>query len=394
MFVQWVQGYSLEPVDFRMILATLIPHFADVTLWHSSSADFLLLARTNMQSLDFDRSRALWRDSRLREDFDSLRLARPESWPVYFSLSDGEVRFLAQGGMHNTDDRTLLEYRAPHAMIGDSHINELLAVIKQVQKELLPMELRSSEKRATLEAVAQSSLGLLDPRSAEFVRALDGEPPTASLELVRGRQALRENQVSRAVEHFERAVAMEPNDVQPLLWLARAKHVTPGDTESNALLNQVLERDPQNLEALSARAEFAREAHDWRGAAEAVAERVRLMSSPPASDYCRLGDLRARAGDLFSAVQAFRTGIEKDPYSYMCHLELGEIARASGRLEEAQQHFEFIERHYPDAAPGIYLSLAAVYRAQGNLSKVREILQKGHRVFPNDQAIARIAFGD
>jgi len=86
--------------------------------------------------------------------------------------------------------------------------------------------------------------------------------------------------------------------------------------------------------------------------------------------------------------------LDKDPYSYMYHLELGESARASGRLEEAQQHFEFVERHYPDAAPGMYLSLAAVYRAQGNLSKVPEILEKGRRVFPNDQAIARIAFRD
>lgn len=394
MFVQWVQGYSLEPSDFRMILATLVPHFEDVTLWHSASADFLLLGRTDTQPIDFNRSRALWSDSRLREDFDSLRLARPESWPVYFSLSDGEVRFLAQDGLHNSDDRTLLEYRAPHAMIGKSRVDELLVLIKQVQKELLPMELRDSEKRATLEAVAQSSLGLLDPRSAEFVHALDGEPSTTSLELVRGRQALRENQIGQALEHFQRAATMEPRDVLPLLWLARAKHVAPGDSESNALLNQVLERDPQNLEALASRAEFAREAHDWRGAAEAVAERVRLMSSPPASDYCRLGDYWARAGDLTSGVQAFRTGIEKDPYSYMCNLDLGEIARASGRLDEAQLHLEFVERHYPDAAPGIYLSLAAVYRAQGNLSKVREILQKGRRIFPNDSTIARIALRD
>ena len=170
--------------------------------------------------------------------------------------------------------------------------------------------------------------------------------------------------------------------------------MTPGDTESGALLARVLERDPQNLEALATKAEFAKEAHDWRGAAEAFAKRIRVMNSPPASDYCRLGDLQALSGDLVSAVGAFRNGIETDPYSYLCHLELGEIARAIGRLQEARQHREFVERHYPDAAPGIYLSLGAVYRAQGNLQKAREVLQKGRRIFPDDQAIARMVSGD
>jgi spermidine synthase len=392
-FVQWIQGYSLEPIDFRMILATLVPHFPDVTLWHSAGPDFLLLARTDTKPLDFDRSRALWNESRLHEDFSSLRLARPESWPVYFSLNDSEVRTLALGSLHNTDDRTLLEYRAPRAMIGESHVNELTAEIKHVQRGLLP-ELRDSDKRAALEATAESSVAFFDSRSREFVRALEAEPATASLEVVRGRQALRDKQIDVATEHFQRAATMEPNDVHALLWLARVRHMTPGDTQSGALLARVLERDPQNLEALATKAEFAREAHDWRGAAEAFAKRIRFMNGPPASDYCRLGELQARSGDLVSAVEVFRMGIEKDPYSYICHLELGEIARANGRLEEARQHLEFVERHYPDAAPGIYLSLGAVYRAQGNLSKAIEVLQKGRRIFPDDQAIGRMISGD
>jgi spermidine synthase len=109
LFVQWVQGYSLEPSDLQMILATIVPHFLDVTLWHSAGADFLIVARTESAPLDFVRARALWSDPLLREDFSTLRLARPESWPVYFSLSDAEVRALAAGGDRNTDDRTLLE---------------------------------------------------------------------------------------------------------------------------------------------------------------------------------------------------------------------------------------------------------------------------------------------
>src|SRR6516165_6515165 len=116
-FVQWVQAYALAPDDLSMIVATLAPHFSDITLWHNAGADFLILARTESVPLDFSRTRTLWSNPQLREDFSTLRLTRPESWPVYFILSDAELRALAAGGNRNTDDRTLLEYRAPRAMI-------------------------------------------------------------------------------------------------------------------------------------------------------------------------------------------------------------------------------------------------------------------------------------
>src|SRR5712692_8673721 len=124
MFVQWVQGYSLEPSDFQMILATIAPHFTDITLWHSAGADFLILARTESGPLDFSRARTLWSRPLLQEDFSILRLTRPESWPVYFRLSDAQVRALAAGASRNTDDRTFLEYRAPRAMIGENRSGE------------------------------------------------------------------------------------------------------------------------------------------------------------------------------------------------------------------------------------------------------------------------------
>jgi len=84
MFVQWVQGYSLEPSDLRVILATITPHFSNVTLWHSAGADFLILARNQGGSLDFSRARALWSNARVKEDFSSLQITCPESWPYIF----------------------------------------------------------------------------------------------------------------------------------------------------------------------------------------------------------------------------------------------------------------------------------------------------------------------
>jgi len=117
------------------------------------------------------------------------------------------------------------------------------------------------------------------------------------------------------------------------------------------------------------------------------------MKVPPASEFCTLGDLWARAGNLASAEEVLRVGLQREPYSYMCHRELGEIDRVKGRLAAAQENFEFVVRFYSEADSGTYLSLALVYRAQGHPDRgdrAQEILEKGRRIFPNAQAISRM----
>jgi len=391
MFVQWVQGYSLEPSDLRMILATIVPHFSNVTLWHNAGADFLILARTESGPLDFSRARTLWSSPQVQEDFSTLRLTRPESWPVYFRLSDTEVRALAAGGDRNTDDRTLLEYRAPRGMVGETRREELEATVKRFQKGLLPAELRVSEMRPALEAAAESSLDLATNSSADYVHALDGETPTAALETTRGRLALKENRTAEAVAHLSRATMLEPDNLDALYWLAIAKHITPNDLEGDTLLTRILRRDPKNLPALASRVTFARDRRDWRTGAQTQVERIAAMKDPPSSEFCTLGDLWVRAGNLASAEEALVAGLERDPYSYLCHRELGEVDRLRGRLTAAREHLELVVRMYPDMDSGTYVSLALVYRAQEHPDQARNILAKGLRIFPRDPLISRMS---
>src|SRR6266576_2383858 len=58
-FVQWVQSYSLAPADLRMIIASLAPHFAEVTLWRAAGPDLLLLGRADAALFQFARLRSL-----------------------------------------------------------------------------------------------------------------------------------------------------------------------------------------------------------------------------------------------------------------------------------------------------------------------------------------------
>ena len=77
-------------------------------------------------------------------------------------------------------------------------------------------------------------------------------------------------------------------------------------------------------------------------------------------------------------------GTLKDPYSYACHLELGELYRETGRFPLARQHFEWALRFFPDADATTFRSLAGVYVVLGDMKSARSSLRKGRRIFPDD----------
>jgi tetratricopeptide (TPR) repeat protein len=74
----------------------------------------------------------------------------------------------------------------------------------------------------------------------------------------------------------------------------------------------------------------------------------------------------------------------KDPYSYACNLELGELYRETGRFLTARQHFELVVRLYPNYDATIFRSLAGIYLILGEPRAAKATLHKGLRLFPDD----------
>jgi spermidine synthase len=387
--VQWIEGYSLAVEDLRMILASLAPHFVDVSLWHSGGDDFLVLARTEDSQLDLDRSRALWSNAPLQQDFRTLRLTQPESWPVYFRLSDREVREFAMGARRNSDDRPSLEFLAPKTLLRENVKKVLESSVAAMQKELLPSELKPRERRAALQASAESAVEQNSGNAKNLVQALQKLPATASLEILRGRFSLLEGKAMEASEHFEKAMTRMDNYYQSQYWLAIAQHLSGSAIQADVLLDEVVQHAP-TLEALGSRAEFARDRHDWPGAV--AAQQVVLAAkgdSATASDLCRLGGFYVQAGNDPEAEAWLRRGLRKDPYSFLCHRDLGELLRTTDHLTEAEEQLNFVVRFFPTADATTYLSLALAYRQDRRRSAAQRTLEKGRRMIPGDALLRR-----
>jgi spermidine synthase len=384
-FVQWVQAYSLDPADLRMILATFAPHFADVTLWRAAETDLLLLGRTDRAPLQFGRLRSLWQNEPLQKDFEGIDVHQPEGLVAYYLLDDAAVRKLAGGSTLNTDDRPLLEYHAPQTLLAHGLSDSNQELITEMRTGPLPADLAPYEVEQALEAGSTTALDLGDALTAkDFLEALKSRPELAVRYMAEGRFALMQGAVPDAQSALRTAVKLDPDSPDAMHWLAVAEHRRGDEGAARSLIVEILERHPRFLPALDDQLQFAVERRDFQTALLAQISRMAVIPDPQASEYCRLGAIWMKLSNLTEAEPVLLKGILKDPYSYACHLELGELYRETSRFSLARQHLEWVVRFFPDADATTYRSLAGVYVVLGDFPSARSILRKGHRLFPED----------
>lgn len=392
MFVQWVQSYSLAPADFRMIIGTLAPHFSEVTLWRAEGPDLLLLGRTDSSPFQFNRLRSLWQKRGIGGDFEELNVRRPEGLVAYYLLDDVAVRRLAAGSALNTDDRTLLEYHAPQTLLANGLSDANEALIDPLRATALPMNLDPAEGQRALEAGVMTGLDLNDmPTVRMFLRALESQPESVTRDVAEGRFALMKDDFLLAKSYFHAALRLAPDSLEAMHWLAVAEHKNGEDASARELVDQILKTHPRFLPALTDEMQFATDRKDFRIALIAQLNRMVVMPDPPASEYCRLGAIWMKLSNAEEAEPVLLRGISKEPYSYACHLELGELYRATGRTALARNEFESVVRFYPDYDSGVFTALAGVYSDLGDSRAADAILRKGLRLFPDNTDLRKAA---
>ncbi len=389
-FVQWVQAYSLYPEDLRMVLSTFVPEFAQVTLWHGDAPDLLLLARNDPAPLRLDRLRALWSNDTLRSDYQTIGLREPAGIVAFFLLDDADLRRFATDSRRNTDDRTLLEYRAPRALLAKRLEDKNRRAILEYQSALLPRDLPPEERVSALEAAAAAMLALDEKEDAErFLAPLANEPPSARLALLRAQLALGREQLGAAKTHFSLALQLDKESLAAARGLAEVARRRGDAANAELLARQVLARDPNYLPALETLAKMAHDRGEWRAAQEWQARLINAEPEPGAGQYARLGEILLHNGDFDAAERALRTALQHDPYIYDAHRQLVELYRQRKLLPQAQAELEFLVRYFPDVDATVYTSLAEIYRTSGDARAAAVILRKGKRLFPDDAELNR-----
>jgi tetratricopeptide (TPR) repeat protein len=394
LFVQWVQAYQMEPRDLCTVLRTLATTFNHVSMWWGGGYDLVLLAGSKPHGLSLKSLEAEFaRNAELREDLkETLSISEPAGLLGYFLLDDPAVRKMAASGDINTDDRTVLEYRAP-LNIAKKTIYVNYSEIGKRRREALPSFLELPDKKAAALAGAETQVqaGLLNrPLGAPLVKeALTDAPESVRTLMLLASVDLTKQRYVRAIFHLQQAEKRAPNNAEVAFRLGKVYWDQGQDQKARRALEKCLKLDPLHLEGLKALARLELKAGLLKSG---LALQKRVIEAKPRQlyvEWAKLGKIYMDAGHTKEALEAFQRSLRLEPMGYLARRNMAEYFARSGDTQKAIQEYRFLIQYYPSESPGLYAKLSDLFLKMGNEGAARIILIKAKRVFPTSAQIRR-----
>jgi spermidine synthase len=369
--VQWVDGYTIRPEDFKMIVKTFRTAFPATTVWHAHGmADFILLGAAEPQPLDLGRVQAAWDASpELREDFARLGFRAPWAFLADFLLTEPETARLTLGADLNDDDRLPLEFSAPKSLYRDTALTNYRMVRAFRAAELPP----------------------LAGRGAQHVE-------TAGVRYDLGMAYLAKDMPAEAAAQLERAVARDPAHVPSLIALGRALLRLEQPVRAIEILQSAARHDPRSAEAQAALARAWQAQRLADRAADAAASAVRL--APDDAGYRVLwASLLEQQGKTREAVEQYLTARERRPRDVQLLESLAGAYTRMGRGADTVTTLESARALRPDD-PALLARLGRAYLAINQPIPATRVLTQSVAGAPQpaqtyaDLGLARLGTGD
>lgn len=346
MMCQWVQGYGLEPEDFRSVVATFADVFPHVSMWEESTAggDYLLLGSQQALVVDPEALASRLGTPTIAEDLGRVEITGLADLLSHFVAGDEALRQFAAGARLQTEDRLSLEFTAPAALYRDT----LGRIIKSLEPyrgdptllagvdQALASELSRRARAGRKEREWAAGLGLLQAsrapdtdlmRAVSFLRA---GMRAHALEILRSSSlrhpserlthlllgylymsAQGSDSAGRAIRELQAAVEIDPDEPRGRLYLARALYAV-GRLDAALAENLAASRlDPSLAEPFNDRCAMLLAADD---VASAEASCLEALSRDPslAEAHANLGVVQSRRGRPDAAERSFRRALELD----------------------------------------------------------------------------------
>jgi len=187
-------------------------------------------------------------------------------------------------------------------------------------------------------AIAQQIHAYVSPDETRRLRRASQVQPAAHEEYLRGRNLLLVVP-KQAVEHFRRAIQLQPDYAPAHADLSNALQNLRDLSGARVAADQALQLDPELAEAHTALAGLKTEEYDWRGAEEEFQRALNL--NPYSLSTCICYSVLLRALGRFPEARALiERAAVTDPLSSAIQSEYGIVLYFSGNYQEAVSKFE------------------------------------------------------
>ncbi len=123
--VQWFHLYEVDDETVRLVVRTFRSVFPHVTLWQSLTTDVLLVGSSEALQVDEEKLARKLSIEKVKADLARIQISDPASLLSLQMISERPLREYASSGPLNTEDKPLLEYRAPKAFFVNRGVTEM-----------------------------------------------------------------------------------------------------------------------------------------------------------------------------------------------------------------------------------------------------------------------------
>jgi spermidine synthase len=394
-FAQWVQLYELDPEDLRMILREFQQTFPEVSLWHTGAADLILIGTRQPQRLDLGRvSRIALADPTIMRDFrDYFHLSRPEGILAYYVLPSDVIRGLSSTSRRNTDDHPILEYHAPRMLFKDTGALNI-DMLYDAKSGLIPPGAVIVDPEITYSAMVEPLLALgredLANQAVDLLAQVERREEAslhvamARVNLETGNLSATETSLTQAAELIRPGSSLmgEFEELWGLMY--DASGAAP---QAMQHFERAVAADPNRDISLRRLAELNAQNKSWEAAAMWMERFLQTEPMTPAHYWAVLGDYYFSLQKSQEGLNALNTALMVDPYNFWAHRRYAQLQEDSNDIEGAIQRYEFIMKYAYDRDPEVYNKLASLYMQSARPEDAEETLRKGVRIFSRNVAI-------
>jgi predicted O-linked N-acetylglucosamine transferase (SPINDLY family) len=176
--------------------------------------------------------------------------------------------------------------------------------------------------------------------------------------------------------------APQPLTVEQAIELATQHHNAGRLSQAEDIYHQVLQVQPNNIDALHLLGLIAAHLKHYESAIELIQKAIRINPTVP-QFYHSLGKIFSEQGQLAEAIACYQRALTLNPKDAEIYSSLGNVSMAQGNQTEAAKYYQqaiALNKNFADA----YTGLGNVRRHQGQLTEAIQCCQRALTLRPQD----------
>lgn len=241
------------------------------------------------------------------------------------------------------------------------------------------------DSKAAQETLARIQLSGQDwdalAKTAEKITAANPESPLGHY--LEGLALQRRGEHREAVTHFEKALQIKPDVVEPLVGLARSYLALNEPEEAKRHVLDVLEDNPDNLVATNLLGDIYLASGDMDQAVTIFEGAASAQPKSPRA-YVRLAQVYVAQGDLDAARSTLEKGVQETDRNGFLVLQLALVQEQAGDIDAAIRNYQGMLERFPDSLVPANNLAVILARQAGDRTALDRALELASRLKNSD----------